>query len=64
MTVFVVLEFHKGLISKVQVFLTPESAEKEKQQWLKEHYIKNKIDLECKAQNGNELIVEECSLLP
>jgi hypothetical protein len=51
-------------VDKVKVFLTPESAKKAEQKWLRRHGIRDDIDREAKAGNGTEIILMECELKP
>ncbi len=64
MTVFVAMEILKGIVSEVQVFLTPESADKNESAWLQERRINSQRDREIRAQNGVEFLVMECELKP
>lgn len=64
MTVFVAMEILKGIVCEARVFLTPESAGKREAAWLQERRIKNRLDREIKAQNGEEFLVMECELKP
>ena len=57
MSVYVVLDIHKGIINDVNVFISEDSANRLEQGWLKEHKIKNKEDRDCLSQNGTELRV-------
>jgi len=63
MLVYVVVDLFQGVLDEVKVFLTPESAEKAEQEWLKEQGITDDTDREGKAQNGTELIVHECDVM-
>ncbi len=64
MTVFVAMEILKGIVSEIQVFLTPESAGKKEAAWLKEKRIRDRLDRDIKAQNGEEFLVMEVELKP
>ncbi len=64
MTVYVTVNICQGVVNDIQVFLTQNSAQETEQKWLQEHDIKNKVDRECKAQNGTELIIEKCEVKP
>jgi len=64
MTVYVVVDLFQGVVDEVKTFLTRESAEKAEQEWLKEQGITNEIAREGHAQNGTELIVHECEVMP
>ena len=64
MTVFVAVELFQGVVNDVKVFLTKESARKAEEDWLKKHGVTDEVGRECKAQDGTELILRECTLKP
>jgi hypothetical protein len=63
-TIHVTLELFQGHINDVKVHEKEHTAQLAEQRWLKENRIKNQIDREAKAQNGNEFQVFECTIKP
>ena len=62
MRVYVAVNILQGVICDVQVFVSKKYVQKIEQEWLKSNKIKTKIDRNCKAQNGTELLIFICEL--
>ena len=60
--IHITIELVQGNIAEVRAYWNEHLAKIAEKLWLKDNCIKNKIDRDAKAKNGNEFHIYECTL--